>query len=135
MRYSLFQVLRSRTSELIRFATFRRLPSQEWFGSNIQEFASAVSRFGASDSSLALPDSSVQTLLEKAKDFEDLADTCLLVLHLEVPSANVSIVFVGTRSRDRLFVAWTEWSIFLVSRCAFTVSTIWCRWVARLSFG
>lgn len=31
-----------------------------------------------------MPESNIQTLVELAKDFEDLADTCLLVLHLEV---------------------------------------------------
>lgn len=31
-----------------------------------------------------MPNSNVQTLRELAKEFEDLADTCLLVLHLEV---------------------------------------------------
>ena len=46
--------------------------------------ANVITRSGASESLLALPESNVQTLLELAKDFEDLADTCLLVLHLEV---------------------------------------------------
>jgi exocyst complex component 4 len=57
---------------------------QEWFAAHIQELANVITRSGASESLLALPESNVQTLLELAKDFEDLADTCLLVLHLEV---------------------------------------------------
>ncbi|XP_046631029.1 exocyst complex component 4-like [Daphnia pulicaria] len=58
--------------------------SLEWFAAHIQELANVITRSGASESLLALPESNVQTLLELAKDFEDLADTCLLVLHLEV---------------------------------------------------
>ena len=58
--------------------------AQEWFAAHIQEFANIITRSSASESLLALPESNVQTLLELAKDFEDLADTCLLVLHLEV---------------------------------------------------
>ncbi|XP_057377768.1 exocyst complex component 4-like isoform X2 [Daphnia carinata] len=58
--------------------------SLEWFAAHIQELANGITRSGASESLLALPETNVQTLLELAKDFEDLADTCLLVLHLEV---------------------------------------------------
>jgi len=43
-----------------------------------------MTRPGGSDSLSTLPESNIQTLLELTKEFEDLADTCLLVLHLEV---------------------------------------------------
>jgi len=58
--------------------------SMEWLAADIHEFANSLTRSSTSESLLALPESNVQTLLELAKEFEDTADTCLLVLHLEV---------------------------------------------------
>jgi len=58
--------------------------SMEWFAAHIQEFANNLTRSSSSESLLALPEANLQTLLELSKEFEDLADTCLLVLHLEV---------------------------------------------------
>ncbi|CAL4123115.1 unnamed protein product, partial [Meganyctiphanes norvegica] len=64
--------------------------SLEWFGSCIVKFATSLpvkSTAGSIIVSGEIPpvsDSSVQTLTSLAKDFEELAHTCLLVLHLEV---------------------------------------------------
>lgn len=54
---------------------------QEWFAAHIKEFSSITAEVTSSDYQ---GESHVQTLLELAKDFKDLADTTLLVLHLEV---------------------------------------------------
>ncbi|XP_049784437.1 exocyst complex component 4 isoform X1 [Schistocerca cancellata] len=66
--------------------------SMEWFSSSVMSFAeellhsSSVSNHSATtlDQLPPLPESSVQCLLQLAKEFEELANTCLLVLHLEV---------------------------------------------------
>ena len=60
--------------------------SLDWFSKAVLVLAAG---FGASNSSkigghLRLSDNSVQTLTSLAREFEELADTCLLVLHLEV---------------------------------------------------
>ncbi|KAK8729890.1 hypothetical protein OTU49_008375 [Cherax quadricarinatus] len=64
--------------------------SLEWFGSCIVKFATSLPKKSTSNSILVsgevppVSDASVQTLTSLAKDFEELAHTCLLVLHLEV---------------------------------------------------
>lgn len=63
---------------------------QEWFGGCIVKFASSLPVKSSSTGILVsgevppVSDASVQTLTSLAKDFEELAHTCLLVLHLEV---------------------------------------------------
>ncbi|XP_069698515.1 exocyst complex component 4 isoform X1 [Periplaneta americana] len=66
--------------------------SMEWFSTSILLFASELPRAPASSPHVqltsegipAMPESSVQALMQLAKEFEELANTCLLVLHLEV---------------------------------------------------
>jgi len=65
---------------------------QEWFSTSILLFASELPSAPASSPSVqitsegipAMPESSVQALMLLAQEFEELANTCLLVLHLEV---------------------------------------------------
>nr|CAD7443373.1 unnamed protein product [Timema bartmani] len=64
----------------------------EWFSSSILMFASELPRSIASSPSIvvtsegipAMPESTVNSLLQLGQEFEELANTCLLVLHLEV---------------------------------------------------
>ncbi|XP_071536353.1 exocyst complex component 4 isoform X2 [Panulirus ornatus] len=64
--------------------------SLEWFGSCIIKFATSLPVKSTSSGIMVsgevppVSDASVQTLTSLAKDFEELAYTCLLVLHLEV---------------------------------------------------
>ncbi|XP_063877986.1 exocyst complex component 4-like [Scylla paramamosain] len=64
--------------------------SLEWFGGCIVKFAASLPVKSSSSGILVsgevppVSDASVQTLTSLAKDFEELAHTCLLVLHLEV---------------------------------------------------
>nr|XP_045594627.1 exocyst complex component 4-like isoform X1 [Procambarus clarkii] len=64
--------------------------SLEWFGSCIVKFATSLPKKSTSSGIMVsgevppVSDASVQTLTSLAKDFEELAHTCLLVLHLEV---------------------------------------------------
>ncbi|XP_068208979.1 exocyst complex component 4-like isoform X1 [Palaemon carinicauda] len=64
--------------------------SLEWFGTCIIKFATSLPVKSTSTGIMAsgevppVSDASVQTLTSLAKDFEELAHTCLLVLHLEV---------------------------------------------------
>ncbi|KAK7083034.1 Exocyst complex component 4 [Halocaridina rubra] len=64
--------------------------SLEWFGTCIIKFATSLPVKSTSAGIMAsgevppVSDASVQTLTSLAKDFEELAHTCLLVLHLEV---------------------------------------------------
>nr|CAD7203089.1 unnamed protein product [Timema douglasi] len=66
--------------------------SMEWFSSSILMFASELPRSIASSPSIlvtsegipAMPESTVNSLLQLGQEFEELANTCLLVLHLEV---------------------------------------------------
>ncbi|XP_037788643.1 exocyst complex component 4-like [Penaeus monodon] len=64
--------------------------SLEWFGTCIVKFATSLPVKSSSSGILVsgevppVSDASVQTLTSLAKDFEELAHTCLLVLHLEV---------------------------------------------------
>ncbi|XP_042242487.1 exocyst complex component 4-like isoform X2 [Homarus americanus] len=64
--------------------------SLEWFGSCIVKFATSLPVKSTSSGIMVsgevppVSDASVQTLTSLAKDFEELAHTCLLVLHLEV---------------------------------------------------
>ena len=60
--------------------------SLDWFSKAVLSLAAG---FGASNASskignLRLSENSVQTLTSLAREFEELSDTCLLVLHLEV---------------------------------------------------
>ena len=61
--------------------------SLDWFSKAILALSAG---FRASNnasklcSSPMLPNNSIQTLTSLARDFEELSDTCLLVLHLEV---------------------------------------------------
>jgi hypothetical protein len=65
---------------------------QEWFSTSILLFASELPSAPASSPSVhvasvgipAMPETSVQALMQLAQEFEELANTCLLVLHLEV---------------------------------------------------
>nr|CAD7589281.1 unnamed protein product [Timema genevievae] len=65
---------------------------EEWFSSSILMFASELPRSIASSPSImvtsegipAMPESTVNSLLQLGQEFEELANTCLLVLHLEV---------------------------------------------------
>ena len=65
---------------------------QEWFATSILLFASELPRASASSPRVqvttegipAMPETSVQALMQLAQEFEELANTCLLVLHLEV---------------------------------------------------
>uniref|UniRef100_A0A131XK69 Exocyst complex component Sec8 n=1 Tax=Hyalomma excavatum TaxID=257692 RepID=A0A131XK69_9ACAR len=72
--------------------------SLEWLSSRIQSMASCVVHIQKQRGSTyvlaspresfqdlpPVPDATVQTLEELARDFQEIADTCLLVLHLEV---------------------------------------------------
>ncbi|KAK4309465.1 hypothetical protein Pmani_018910 [Petrolisthes manimaculis] len=64
--------------------------SLEWFGGRIMGLAEALPVKSTSSGLVVsgevppVSDASVQTLTSLAKDFEELAHTCLLVLHLEV---------------------------------------------------
>lgn len=66
--------------------------SMAWFSTSILLFASELPSAPASSPSVqvtsegipAMPESSVQALMQLAQEFEELANTCLLVLHLEV---------------------------------------------------
>lgn len=68
---------------------------QEWFGTCIVKFATSLPVKSSSSGILVsgevppVSDASVQTLTSLAKDFEELAHTCLLVLHLEVRSCSI----------------------------------------------
>lgn len=55
--------------------------SLDWFAHSVLTFASSLTGKGQTP---ALPENTVQTLISLAKEFEELADICLLVLHLEV---------------------------------------------------
>lgn len=65
---------------------------QEWFSTSILLFASELPSAPASSPSVhvtsvgipPMPEASVQALMQLAQEFEELANTCLLVLHLEV---------------------------------------------------
>jgi hypothetical protein len=65
---------------------------QAWFSTSILLFASELPSAPASSPSVqvtsegipAMPESSVQALMQLTQEFEELANTCLLVLHLEV---------------------------------------------------
>ena len=78
---------------------------KEWFGTCIIKFATSLPVKSTSTGIMAsgevppVSDASVQTLTSLAKDFEELAHTCLLVLHLEVRKENkleVLIDYFGT---------------------------------------
>lgn len=60
--------------------------SLDWFSNNILTLANGFKSSNASKVGdfPRLPDNSVQTLISLAREFEELSDTCLLVLHLEV---------------------------------------------------
>ncbi|XP_067012482.2 exocyst complex component 4 isoform X2 [Anabrus simplex] len=66
--------------------------SMEWFASSVQLFATHLPRGDSSSPVVhvgpngipALPEAAVQALDQLAMEFEELANTCLLVLHLEV---------------------------------------------------
>ena len=72
------------------YSSSDRILLQEWFGGCIVKFASSLPVKSSSSSIMVsgevppVSDASVQTLTSLAKDFEELAHTCLLVLHLEV---------------------------------------------------
>uniref|UniRef100_T1IIX1 Exocyst complex component Sec8 n=1 Tax=Strigamia maritima TaxID=126957 RepID=T1IIX1_STRMM len=67
--------------------------SLEWFGDQVSKFAlSLPNNSGSSGSTPTTPvldvlpvaDNTIQSLLQVSRDFTDLADKCLLILHLEV---------------------------------------------------
>ena len=65
--------------------------SLDWFAQSVLKFARSLptgSSGAATSSKLSvvppLPETSINTLISLAKEFEELADVCLLVLHLEV---------------------------------------------------
>ena len=60
--------------------------SLDWFSKAVLALAAGFSASNATSKigHLRLSDNSVQTLTSLAREFEELADTCLLVLHLEV---------------------------------------------------
>lgn len=63
--------------------------SMEWFSSRITEFANDLRKpisCGANElgSSVVIKDGTIKVLTNLALEFDDLANTCLLVLHLEV---------------------------------------------------
>ncbi|KAK7863550.1 hypothetical protein R5R35_011175 [Gryllus longicercus] len=80
----------SDTSQLRGLAQLQE--SMEWFACSVQLFASHLPRGDVPSPHVqtneagipALPESSVQALDQLAVEFEELANTCLLVLHLEV---------------------------------------------------
>jgi len=56
---------------------------QEWFSVGVSALASKLARaneMGLSD----LSENSIQTLTSHAREFQAMADTCLIILHLEV---------------------------------------------------
>ena len=59
--------------------------SLDWFSKAILELSSTFRAMNARLGALPkLPENSIQTLTSLAREFEELSDTCLLVLHLEV---------------------------------------------------
>ncbi len=74
--------------------------SMEWFSSGVSQLAQKLHRSNEVVGLLATPKlstNSIQTLLSHAKEFEALADTCLIILHLEVGPDATPYVF---SSRD-----------------------------------
>jgi len=55
--------------------------SLDWFAQSVLKFASSLP---GKNQSPPLSENTIQTLISLAKEFEELADICLLVLHLEV---------------------------------------------------
>lgn len=63
--------------------------SMEWFANRITDFANELKRptngvIDESATDAAVKEGTVKVLTNLALEFEDLANTCLLVLHLEV---------------------------------------------------
>lgn len=67
--------------------------SMEWFSSRISEFANDLRRpilngmnvnSGGEYGSVTIKDGTIKVLTNLALEFDELANTCLLVLHLEV---------------------------------------------------
>ena len=65
--------------------------SLDWFASSVLKFARGLASGSGNSSGGSkisvmppLPETTINTLISLAKDFEDLGDVCLLVLHLEV---------------------------------------------------
>ena len=86
--------------------------SLDWFAQSVLKFARGLptSSGGGGSGKLSvvppLPDTTINTLISLAKEFEDLADVCLLVLHLEVMYVVVNPLLTG-----------------MVCRCECTAST------------
>lgn len=59
---------------------------QEWFSNRITEFANDLGKPITITNGLAINSTSdiIKVLTNLALDFDEIADTCLLVLHLEV---------------------------------------------------
>lgn len=60
--------------------------SQEWFSNRITEFANDLRKPITNDinTTVIIKDGTIKVLTNLALEFDDLANTCLLVLHLEV---------------------------------------------------
>ena len=63
--------------------------SLDWFAQSVLKFARSLPTGSSKASSQLsvvppLPETTINTLISLAKEFEELADVCLLVLHLEV---------------------------------------------------
>lgn len=82
-------------SDLSQLRTLAQLQeSMEWFASRISAFADSLpkqqsglappSQIKNKDDISPVPEAMIESLMKLSKEFEDLADTCLLVLHLEV---------------------------------------------------
>lgn len=75
--------------------------SMEWFSGRITEFATELRRPLVNDSSTILDcatistvkDGTIKVLTNLALEFDELANTCLLVLHLEVDYLNQLFIF------------------------------------------
>lgn len=90
----LFNLKFKKTVNMIDFS------SQEWFSNRISEFANDLRKpvtngltinQTSDNSPVIIKDGTIKVLTNLALEFDDLANTCLLVLHLEVISNYISI--------------------------------------------
>lgn len=64
---------------------------QEWFSCRISDFANDLRKplngLSTNSDTVIIKDGTIKVLTNLALEFDDLANTCLLVLHLEVSSS------------------------------------------------
>ncbi|XP_063710115.1 exocyst complex component 4 [Culicoides brevitarsis] len=79
--------------------------SMEWFANRIADFANdlkkPVTTNGSTESSSAVKDGTIKVLTNLALEFEELANTCLLVLHLEVRVQCFHYLRSNTKNKEK----------------------------------